>query len=372
VDPKDTSAQRLSVYSPTVALPNSWIVMTQDLFVDFGSQPFNLRSLTFSSPGGGGAMLDHVYLARRQEDFDLLDVRRSVSPEAANQAARRETAKFALERGLPATVHITSSDATFSGVALSEDGYVLTAGHTIAGPSREVTVMLADGRKVKGQTLGIDRALDVGMIKIKDEGKYAFVGMAPAAADRKGQLLLAIAHQAGYKPGQRPLAHLTVVRGNVGHLHWSNFHEQVIGSGGPLLDVAVGTKNGGHLVGVHSRNGLDGFLYVPIEKIQPSLERMKKGEVWGEWPGGAGPLVGVHVTSDAGTCRITEIVKGGPADQAQLRAGDRISMIDAAVLRSRDDLLATLGKYDPGRQVSLKILRNGKLTEAKVTLGRRP
>ncbi|MCH8924238.1 MAG: NPCBM/NEW2 domain-containing protein, partial [Planctomycetes bacterium] len=164
VDAADTSAQRVSVYSPTVVLPDSWIVMTRDLFVDFGSQPFNLRSLTLGSSGGEGALFDHVYLARRQEDFELLDVRRSASPQEANQAARRETAKFALKRGLPAAVLITSPDASFSGVTFSEDGYVLTAGHTMAGPAREVTITLADGRKVKGQTLGIDRALDVGMI----------------------------------------------------------------------------------------------------------------------------------------------------------------------------------------------------------------
>ena len=47
-------------------------------------------------------------------------------------------------------------------------------------------------------------------------------------------------------------------------------------------------------------------------------------------------------------------------------------MLDAIALRSRDDLLAALGKYDPGRQVTLKILRDGRLVEAKVTLGRRP
>ncbi|MCH8045877.1 MAG: PDZ domain-containing protein [Planctomycetes bacterium] len=372
VDPQDKTAQRMSVYSPTVALPDSWIVMTRDLFVDFGSQPFNLRSISFGCPGGESALLDHIYLARRKEDFELLDVPRSASPEEANKAARRETAKFALERGLPAAVLITASGASFSGITVSEDGYVLTAGHTMAGLPREVTVVLRDGRKVQGQTLGIDRALDVGMIKIKDVGKYAFVEQAPAAADRQGQLLLAIAHQIDYQPGQRPLAHLTVVRGSAGGLHRSNFREKVIGSGGPLLDVAVGTANGGKLVGIHSRNGLDGYLYVPIEKIQPSLERMKKGEIWGAWPGGAGPLIGVHVTTGGGECRIIEIIKGGPGEQAQLRAGDRIAMLDATALRSREDLLAALGKYDPGRQVTLKILRGGNLIQAKLVLGRRP
>ncbi|MCH8923618.1 MAG: PDZ domain-containing protein, partial [Planctomycetes bacterium] len=84
------------------------------------------------------------------------------------------------------------------------------------------------------------------------------------------------------------------------------------------------------------------------------------------------PLIGVHVVSAGGECRITEVIKGGPGEQAQLRAGDRIAMLDAAVLHSRDDLLATLGKYDPGRQVTLKILRDGLLVVAKVVLGRRP
>src|SRR5262249_8958054 len=80
-------------------------------------------------------------------------------------------------RVVPCTVNVKIGMGQGSGVIVSEDGYVLTAGHVSGAPGRDVVLTLADGRKVKGKTLGVNRGIDSGMIKITTEGKWPHCGM---------------------------------------------------------------------------------------------------------------------------------------------------------------------------------------------------
>lgn len=49
------------------ALPEQWVVVTRDLFADFGA--FSLDGLAFTASDGEYALFDHVYLARTPNDF---------------------------------------------------------------------------------------------------------------------------------------------------------------------------------------------------------------------------------------------------------------------------------------------------------------
>jgi hypothetical protein len=48
-------------------LPQDWVVVTRDLFKDFG--PFALTGISFVAGSGESALFDHLYLARSMEDF---------------------------------------------------------------------------------------------------------------------------------------------------------------------------------------------------------------------------------------------------------------------------------------------------------------
>lgn len=71
--PADPAVRRLT----TEAVRDEWLVVTRDLYGDFGN--LDLESLTFEVPDGQGLWMDHVYLARTQNDFELIKV---VSPAA--------------------------------------------------------------------------------------------------------------------------------------------------------------------------------------------------------------------------------------------------------------------------------------------------
>ena len=78
-------------------LPKDWIVITRDLFADFGS--FDARAIVVGSPDNGDAFLDHVYLARGQQDFDQIPA--APSAELVNEKARQQLAEPIIKRTSP-------------------------------------------------------------------------------------------------------------------------------------------------------------------------------------------------------------------------------------------------------------------------------
>ena len=59
-----------------------------------------------------------------------------------------------LSKSKTAVVAVQSGGGAGSGVIVSKDGLVLTAGHVSGRPGRNVTIVLPDGRKVTAVTMG--------------------------------------------------------------------------------------------------------------------------------------------------------------------------------------------------------------------------
>src|SRR3954464_3764628 len=88
-------------------------------------------------------------------------------PETADDLrALQAEVKDVVARVAPAVVGLRVGGGQGSGVIISEDGFVLTAGHVSSAPDRDVIVLLPDGKSVHGKTLGINYGADSGLIKI--------------------------------------------------------------------------------------------------------------------------------------------------------------------------------------------------------------
>ncbi len=68
---------------------------------------------------------------------------------------------------------------------------------------------------------------------------------------------------------------------------------------------------------------------------------------------------------------INEVVEDSPADQAGLMDNDIVVSIDGASVESADDLIATVKDHSVGDVVTVKVIRDGKEREFKVTLSER-
>ncbi len=69
---------------------------------------------------------------------------------------------------------------------------------------------------------------------------------------------------------------------------------------------------------------------------------------------------------------VMDAVEGGPAKKAGLRQFDRVLKLDGKVLKDAEDLRTTVRANKPGKEVKLRILRDGKEQEVKVTLEQMP
>ncbi len=181
----------------------------------------------------------------------------------------------------PAVVGVRVGAAQGSGVIIDKDGTVLTAGHVSGLPGRDAQIILPDGKKLKAKTLGQNKGIDSGMLKITDEGDWPAVEMGKSSDLKPGQWVVAIGHPGGYRSNRTP-----VVR--VGRILTVNKFLirtdcTLVGgdSGGPLFDME------GRVIGIHSRIGgaITENVHVPVDTYRETYAKLAKGESWGGFLG---------------------------------------------------------------------------------------
>ena len=69
---------------------------------------------------------------------------------------------------------------------------------------------------------------------------------------------------------------------------------------------------------------------------------------------------------------VMQAVEGGPAKKAGLRQFDRVLKLDGKVLKDAEDLRTTVRANKAGKEVKLRVLRDGKEQDIKVTLEQMP
>jgi serine protease Do len=274
-------------------------------------------------------------------------------------------------RVMSATVAIRIGDSSASGVIIDGDGYVLTAGHVSGEPNRDADIILANGKRCRGKTLGANRGVDSGLIKITDPGEYPHVGMADADSFRVGSWCMALGHPNGYQQGRSAVVRLGRILEKT-HDYLRTDCPLVGGdSGGPLFDMQ------GRVIGVHSRIGgsLTANLHVPVHAYREYWDRMVKAEVWGELvltTNASGAYLGVTMAVDRKGCTIGIVTPDSPAQRAGIRVDDQIMRVDGALIQNPDDLVAFIRSRRPGQDVAIEVLRGNVTIRIRVVLERRP
>jgi serine protease Do len=268
---------------------------------------------------------------------------------------------------IPCTVGIRIGPTQGSGVIIDKEGHVLTAGHVSGTPGQKVTLILSDGREVKGKTLGANRDIDSGMIQITDKGPFPFVDMGNSGRLKKGQWCMVLGHPAGYKTGRPPVVRLGRILDHGNLLIRTDCTLLGGDSGGPVFDME------GKVIGINSRinNPLTVNIHVPVDTYRDSFDRLAKGEVWGG-KRIAGAYMGVELDPEAKDCRIRGVASGSPADKAGLQADDIVVMCDGKKINTMQDLISLVAQKSPGTTVAVQVRRGSEAITLRVTLGKRP
>ncbi|MHB0956452.1 MAG: S1C family serine protease [Pirellulaceae bacterium] len=286
-----------------------------------------------------------------------------------------------IERLTQVTVGIEIDQTQGSGVIISPDGLILTAAHVAGAPNRTVRVWTSDGQQHRGKTLGMNKGMDAGLIKItpssteteqetsqaKPHWPHAVMG--DTSRLHAGSWCLALGHPGGYQLDRQPSARF----GRVLSVNNTVIETDclLIGgdSGGPLFDMH------GQVVGIHSRIGreLNKNMHVPVHTYRDNWDRLVRGESWGTLLSLVGrPVIGVLGDRNTDVPRIAQVLPASPAESAGLQAGDLVLRFGEDEVRKFDDLKQLVGRRNPGDEVALRVLRGEETLEFLLIIGSLP
>jgi serine protease Do len=282
-------------------------------------------------------------------------------------SALQQKVQAAVAQARLCTVALVIGNSQGSGVIVSQDGYILTAGHVAHRPGLEVLIFLSDGRRLHGKTLGINTAIDSGLVKITEPGDWPYVPMGHSADLHPGQWCLALGHPNGYHHDRPPVLRLGRVLEANSRQIMTDCTLVSGDSGGPLFDLD------GRVIGINSRIGEATIVnvHVPVDTYRLTWQRLTRGEAWGHAPAANGALLGLNAEDHARGCRVINVLAGGPADHAGVQVGDVITQADADGVDGLDALADIVGRHQPGDALVLHLLRAGDPRTVTVTLGQR-
>jgi serine protease Do len=283
--------------------------------------------------------------------------------------------KEVLAKVLRCTVCVRASGSG-SGIIVSADGLVLTAGHVSGEPGRDITILTPDGKSHKGKTLGGNGSIDSGLVKITDPGPWPFVEMGRMADVKKGDWCVVTGHPGGFKPGRSPVVRVGRVLDINDRVtaRYIRTDCTLVGgdSGGPLFDMQ------GRVIGIHSRIGgsITANMHVPIDTYRETWVRLVKGERWGKGigkairPTGGEPDFGFQL-EPGDKITVGTVAKDSPAEKAGLKTGDVIAKIDGKETTTTAALREQLQAKKPGDTVTFEVRRGSETLTVRVVAGRK-
>lgn len=277
-----------------------------------------------------------------------------------------------VKRLSPTIVNIAVGESQGSGVIISPDGYVLTAAHVAVKPNVGCRITLHDGRELAGKTLGMNKGIDAGLVKIvgpPDDGEstnWPFAEMGNVSKLSNGAWCLAFGHPGGFKVGRRPVVRFGRVL-SINHRSLQSDCALVGGdSGGPLFDMH------GQVIGIHSRIGADiaKNLHVPVNTFRATWDRLAQGESWGNFLQLVGPpMIGVLGVQDVERAEVEKVMPGLPAEQAGIRVGDVIVRFNKRPVKDFPALKRLVGECEPGEEVPVEVLRGNRRVQLTIIIG---
>jgi S1-C subfamily serine protease len=270
-------------------------------------------------------------------------------------------------------VRSNRGDGAGSGVAFTDDGFMLTSAHVVAGAQGGLAEF-TDGTESRFDVVGSDPLADLAVLRVRDGGaKPATLGDADTL--RIGQLVVAVGNPLGLAG--------SVTAGVVSALGRSlpvrdgrraRLIDDVIqtdaalnpgNSGGALADSS------GRVVGINTAvAGIGLGLAVPINSTTRSIisELITTGRVRRAWLGVAGapaplpPQVADRLGQRRGL-RLLEVVPGSPASKAGLYLGDVIVTAGGKPVSGVQDVQRLMLGKAIGSRLQITVLRRGAFVD---------
>lgn len=266
-----------------------------------------------------------------------------------------------------------------SGFIISEDGYILTNYHVVAGVDKIIVKLYRDDNEYPAKVIGMDERTDIALIKIDARKTLPILPLGDSDLAEIGDWVIAIGNPLG-------LSH-TVTKGIIsykgrkevkpgGPQMYADFIQTDApinrgNSGGPLLNMR------GEVIGINesiSAGAQNIGFAIPINIAKVIMPQLKdKGTVERAW---LGITIG-HVTGeimknlnlkDKKGAYVHSVFRGSPADKAGIKPDDVIIEYNGKKIENSEDLPWLVSNSPINKAVKVKLIRDRK----EITLEVRP
>ncbi len=289
--------------------------------------------------------------------------------------------------------------ATGSGFVLDNEGYVLTNAHVV-DRATDVKVRFGENDTLEAKVVGTDLSTDLAVIKVDPkETDLRPIELGDSKAVRVGDPAIAIGNPFGFDR--------TVTTGivsaqqrqieapngfSIGNVIQTDASINPGNSGGPLLDA------NGRVIGINSQIATGGggagsvgiAFAVPINTAKTVIPQLKEdGKIERAYLGVTTSPVDKQAADDLNLpveegALVQQVVPGGPAEKAGLKAGetplaqdavaggDIIVKIDGRDVKKPEDVATAIEDNKPGDEIEVEYFRDDERKTATVRLGERP
>lgn len=278
------------------------------------------------------------------------------------------------------------SQGSGSGVIVTPDGYIVTNNHVVDDADDAGIEVQIENQKTryKAKLIGTDPTTDIAVIKI-DQKNLPVAALGNSDNVQVGEWVLAIGNPLGLTS--------TVTAGIVSAI---GRNIDIIGDRYGIenfiqTDAAINPGNSGgalvnmngEVVGINTAIATTNMRYqgygfaVPVNIVKTvALDLIQNGKVRRGYIGVTiGPIDQTTANAlgldKAKGILVNELVKGGAGEAAGIKGGDVILSIDGKEVNEPNELQSYIATKHAGDVVTLKVFRDGKNLEKKVTLKQR-
>lgn len=267
-----------------------------------------------------------------------------------------------------------------SGFIISDDGFILTNHHVVAGAD-EVIVRLANRDEYVAKIVGSDEASDIAVLKV-EATNLEVLKFGDSDDLKVGEWVLAIGSPFGFD--HSVTAGIVSAKGrSLPSDNYVPFIQTDVAinpgnSGGPLFNLD------GEVIGINSQiysrtGGFMGLSFaIPIELALNVANQIKEtGQVSRGWLGVliqevTGELAESFGMSNPHGALVAKVLDSSPAAKAGLQVGDVIVKFNGKKVIRSSNLPPLVGRSTVGKNAKVTIIRNKKEKQIKVMIAELP
>ena len=270
------------------------------------------------------------------------------------------------------------TSARGSGFIIDKAGMVITNNHVIQG-AEDIFVSVNGEKEYEAEIIGADPLSDIAVLKIKSNDIFSPVKFGDSDTARVGDWVIAIGNPFGLG-GTVTSGIISARNRSIGLSRYEDYIQTDASinsgnSGGPLFDM------NGDVIGINTailgQSGSIGIGFaIPSNSAQKVINQLIKfGETKRGWLGVriqtvTEEIAEVESLGEPRGALVASVADGSPSDKGGIKSGDIILEFDGKKINEMKELPKIVAETEVGTTVNVKIWRNKRELNKKITLGR--